>query len=237
MKKLVIIPAYNESENLLGVIRDIRENAPGYDYVIINDASTDCTKQVCEENHLHYMDLATNLGIGGAVQTGYQYAWFEGYDLAVQIDGDGQHDASTLLDLERALLSEEAPADMVIGSRYIDRQGFQSTPLRRAAIRWLSFLIRLLTGVRITDPTSGFRICRRNIIERFAGKYPWDYPEPETTAALLAEGLKVTEIPVEMKERQGGTSSLSNPFRALFYMVKVSFGIIIEVLGGRRKCH
>ncbi len=235
MKKLVIIPAYNESLNLLHVIEDLREHAKGYDYIIINDASTDATKEVCETNRLHYLDLASNLGIGGAVQTGYQYALYEGYDLAVQIDGDGQHEASSLLQLEEALLSGDKPADMVIGSRFIDKKGFQSTTLRRAAIRWISFLIRLLTGVRITDPTSGFRMCNRKVIELFAKKYPWDYPEPESTTGLLARGMKVIEIPVEMKERQGGKSSISNPFSAFFYMIKVSLGILIEVLGGYKK--
>ena len=235
MKKLVIIPAYNESKNLLSVIRDIEANAEGYDYIIINDASTDGTKELCEEQGLHYLDLASNLGIGGAVQTGYQYAYFEEYDLAVQIDGDGQHDALSLLELEKALLSGNPHPDMVIGSRFIDKKGFQSTALRRGAIRWISFLIKILTGCRITDPTSGFRICGRNVIEIFAKRYPWDYPEPETTTSLLARGFRVTEIPVEMKERQGGRSSLSNPLSALFYMIKVSFGVIIEAAGGHRK--
>ena len=161
MKKLVIIPAYNESENLLRVIRDIEVNAKGYDYIIINDASTDSTRDICEENGLHYLDLATNLGIGGAVQTGYKYALVEGYDLAVQIDGDGQHDAASLLLLEEALLGGDTPADLVIGSRFIDKKGFQSTRLRRVAIVWISGLIKLFTGKKITDPTSGFRMCRR----------------------------------------------------------------------------
>ena len=235
MKKLVIIPAYNESLNLLSVIEDLKEHAKGYDYIIINDASTDGTKDVCETNGLHYLDLASNLGIGGAVQTGYQYALYEGYDIAVQIDGDGQHEAASLLKLEKALLSEEQNADMVIGSRFIDKKGFQSTKLRRAAICWISFLIRILTGVKITDPTSGFRMCRRSVIEIFADKYPWDYPEPESTTSLIVRGMKVIEIPVEMKARQGGKSSLSNPFSALFYMIKVSLGIVIEVIGGKKK--
>ncbi len=233
MKKLVIIPAYNESENLLRVIRDIEVNAKGYDYIIINDASTDSTRDICEENGLHYLDLATNLGIGGAVQTGYKYALVEGYDLAVQIDGDGQHDAASLLLLEEALLGGDTPADLVIGSRFIDKKGFQSTRLRRVAIVWISGLIKLFTGKKITDPTSGFRMCRRNVISVFAEKYPWDYPEPESVTGLLVRGFQVREIPVEMKARQGGKSSLSNPLRALFYMIKVSLGIMIEAIGGR----
>lgn len=231
MKKLVIIPAYNESENLLKVVEDIRTNAPEFDYIIINDASTDQTREVCIKNRLHFLDLATNLGIGGAMQTGYRYAEKEGYDLAVQTDGDGQHKAACFFEMEKVLL---AGADMVIGSRFIDRQGFQSTQLRRQAIRWISWLIRVLTGKKITDPTSGLRMCGRKVIEIFAKKYPWDYPEPESTTGLLSRGLRVEEIPVEMQERQGGVSSFSNPFRALFYMVKVSIGVVIEAIGGKR---
>lgn len=233
MKKLAIIPAFNESVNLLRVVEDLKNNTEGYDYVIINDASVDDTKEICEKNGLHFLDLATNLGIGGAVQTGYQYAWNEAYDLAVQIDGDGQHDAALLNQMEEALLKGAEQPDMVIGSRYIDREGFQSTGLRRMGSRWLSALIRLLTGTKITDPTSGLRMCRRNVIEMFAERYPWDYPEPETTASLLSRGYKVTEVPVKMRERQGGKSSISNPLKALYYMVKVSLGIMIEVTGGK----
>lgn len=234
MKKLVIIPAYNESENLEGVIADIKEHAPGFDYVIINDASTDGTKALCEEKGFNYLDLASNLGIGGAVQTGYQYALNEGYEIAVQIDGDGQHKADALLLLEEALSDKEQPADMIIGSRFIDKKGFQSTRLRRVAIGWLSGLIKLFTGTRITDPTSGFRMCNRRVIEVFAGKYPWDYPEPESTTGLLARGYIVREIAVEMRERQSGRSSISKPLSALFYMIKVSIGIMVEAIGGRR---
>lgn len=231
MKKLVIIPAYNESENLLHVVEDIRANAPGFDYIIINDASVDRTKEVCIENRLHFLDLATNLGIGGAMQTGYRYAKEQGYDLAVQTDGDGQHKAACFVEMEKHISDG---ADMVIGSRFIDRQGFQSTQLRRAAIRWISWIMRICTGKRITDPTSGLRMCSRRVIEIFAEKYPWDYPEPESTTGLLSRGFRVDEIPVEMQERQGGVSSFSNPFRALFYMIKVSMGIVIEAIGGHR---
>lgn len=234
MKKLVIIPAFNESENLLRVVEDLKEHTDGYDYVIINDASTDDTKEVCEKNGLHFLDLATNLGIGGAVQTGYLYAKREDYDIAVQIDGDGQHDASALTNMEEFLLNSEEKPDMVIGSRYIEHDGFQSTGLRRAGIRWFSFLIRLMTRTKITDPTSGLRMCRKEVISMFAEKYPWDYPEPETTASLLAKGYKVAEVPVTMRKRQGGKSSISNPFKALYYMLKVSLGIMIEVIGGSR---
>lgn len=232
MKKLIIVPAFNESESILEVIKDIKENAPGYDYVVINDASTDTTKKICEENNIHFLDLASNMGIGGAVQTGYKYALYENYDIAVQLDGDGQHMAASIPKMEQKMIDENA--NMVIGSRYIDNQGFQSTRLRRFAIKYFSWLIRICTGQKITDPTSGLRMCDKSVIKFFAKLYPWDYPEPESTTTILKMGCNVKEVPVVMKERQGGKSSLSNPAKAVFYMIKVSAGIIIESAGRRK---
>ncbi len=230
MKKLIIIPAYNEANNLKGVIGDIQKNAPDYDYVIINDASTDNTKEFCREQGYHFLDLASNLGIGGAVQTGYQYAWAEGYDLAVQFDGDGQHDAGYLSKLEEKLTE----ADMVIGSRFIENTGFLSTSARRVGIKYISWLIKALTKTKITDPTSGFRMCNRKVMELFAQSYPWDYPEPESSVTLLKRKYRVVEVPVVMKERQSGKSSIGNPVKSVFYMMKVSVGIIIESMGGKK---
>jgi len=233
MKKLIIVPAYNESKNILGVIEDIKANAPDYDFIVVNDESTDDTKQICIDNGIHFLDLSCNLGIGGAVQTGYQYARNHGYDLAVQLDGDGQHSATSLAQLEKVF--EDDPAvDMVIGSRFIEHEGFQSTPLRRFAIRYFTGLIKLLTGKKITDPTSGLRMCGRKIIELYARIYPWDYPEPESTTAVIKFGYKVVETPVIMKERQGGKSSISKPGKAIFYMIKVTIGIIIEAVARRK---
>lgn len=232
MKKLIIIPAFNESESLLEVIKDIKENAPDYDYVVVNDASTDNTKNICEENGIHFLDLASNMGIGGAVQTGYRYALYEDYDIAVQLDGDGQHGAASLPFMEEKMLSEDA--DMVIGSRFIDKEGFQSTKLRRAAIKYFTWLIRVCTNQTITDPTSGLRLCNKRTIKQFASLYPWDYPEPESTTTILKMGYKVLEVPVVMHARQGGKSSLSNPLKSLFYMIKVTAGIIIEAVGRRK---
>ncbi len=237
MKKLIIIPAYNEEKNLLHVIADIKENAPDYDYVVINDASTDRTKKLCEENGLHFLDLASNLGIGGAVQTGYRYALCEGYDIAVQIDGDGQHKASSLKEMERLLRTEEAEAekaDLVIGSRFINKEGFQSTGLRRMGIGFLCRLIRIVTGKQITDPSSGLRMGNKKVIRMFAESYPWDYPEPETLVKAAKNGYEICEIPVVMRKRQGGRSSIGDPLKALYYMIKVSAGILVEA-GGRRK--
>ena len=238
MKKLIIIPAYNEEKSLLSVIQDIRDNAPGYDYVVINDASTDGTKQLCEEHQIHFLDLASNLGIGGAVQTGYQYALQEGYDLAVQLAGDGQHPAAALMEMEQFLRTDEEDAqkaDLVIGSRFINKEGFQSTGARRAGIAFMCTLIRWVSKTKVTDPSSGLRMGNKNVIRLFAGWYPWDYPEPETIVTVAKCGYKIHEVPVMMRERQGGKSSIGNPLKAVYYMVKVSAGILIEAIGGKRK--
>ena len=171
------------------------------------------------------MDLPINLGIGGAVQTGYKYAWENGYDMAVQVDGDGQHDPE-FLELMAEYL-ETHQVDMVIGSRFIEKQGFQSSGMRRGGIRFFSGLIRLMTGKTITDPTSGLRMAGRNVIELFSKDYPRDYPEPESVVAILRKGLKVAEVPVIMREREGGVSSISMK-KSVYYMVKVTLAILIE---------
>ena len=224
MKKLVIIPAYNEEGNLEKTINDITENAPGFDYVIINDCSTDNTLEMCRHHGFHYLNLPVNLGIGGAVQTGYRYAFYHGYDLAVQFDGDGQHSAAHLEDMAKVL--EKSGADMVIGSRFIEKEGFQSSGLRRVGIRYFTMLIRLLTGKTITDPTSGKRIVNRKLLEKFTNEYPKDYPEPESVVTILSENYKVKEVPVIMNEREEGVSSISLR-NSVYYMIKVSFAILI----------
>ena len=225
MKKLVIIPAYNESESILNTINEIKKKAPEFYYVIINDASKDNTLDILKKNKLNYINLPANLGIGGAVQTGYLYAEKNEYDIAVQIDGDGQHDPAYLDILSEALISHNA--DMVIGSRFIENEGFQSTFMRRLGITYFSFLIRLLTGVRVTDPTSGFRMVNRNVIKLFACDYPVDYPEPESTVQILKKKMKVEEVPVKMLARAGGESSIK-PWNSVYYMIKVSLAILIE---------
>ena len=224
MKKLVIIPAYNEEVNLEKTINDITENAPGFDYVIINDCSTDNTLEMCRHHGFHYLNLPVNLGIGGAVQTGYRYAFYHGYDLAVQFDGDGQHSAAHLEDMAKVL--EKSGADMVIGSRFIEKEGFQSSGLRRVGIRYFTMLIRLLTGKTITDPTSGMRMVNRKLLEKFTNEYPKDYPEPESVVTILSENYKVKEVPVIMNEREEGVSSISLR-NSVYYMIKVSFAILI----------
>lgn len=225
MKKLVIIPAYNESGNIVRVVNDLQKNAPGFDYVVINDCSTDNTLAILQENHINHVNLSVNLGIGGAVQTGYIYACQNGYDIAVQFDGDGQHDAAYLEMMEEELIRSRS--DMVIGSRYIEKEGFQSSGLRRFGIRYFSVLIRLMTGKLITDPTSGMRMMNRDIIRIFAENYPKDYPEPECVMAILRMGKKVKEVPVIMREREEGTSSIG-AFQSVYYMIKVTLAILME---------
>lgn len=227
MKKLAIIPAYNEEGNIEKTVKDIQENAPDFDYIIINDCSTDGTLSLCQKNGYKVVNLPVNLGIGGGVQTGYLYAWRNGYDIAVQFDGDGQHTASFLETMSEYLTEHDL--DMVIGSRYITKDGFQSTGMRRMGIRYFTGLIKLLTGKRITDPTSGMRMVNRSVIELFAKDYPKDYPEPESVTTILKKKKRVEEIPVVMNAREAGVSSIS-PVNAVYYMIKVTAAVVMAAI-------
>lgn len=227
MKSIVIIPAYNEEKSIEKTVEDILQNAPEFDYVIVNDCSRDDTLKICSEKGLHVLNLPINLGIGGAVQTGYRYALKNGYDFAVQFDGDGQHDAKYLHEMRDHMIKHGE--NMLIGSRYIEKEGFQSSGLRRFGIRFFSVLIKLLTGTRITDPTSGMRMVDRSVIAVYADNYPKDYPEPESVVAILNHGKKVSEYPVVMRERMEGVSSIS-PMRSVYYMIKVTLAIFVEML-------
>lgn len=225
MKKIVIVPAYNEAASILNTIRDIKENAPDFDYVVINDRSKDDTYDICIKNGINVLNLPLNLGIGGAVQTGYLYAYENDYDIAVQFDGDGQHDAKYLDIMSKKMVDENL--HMVIGSRFIEKEGFQSSSTRRIGIKYFTMLIKMLTGKRITDPTSGYRMCDKNVIKIFADSYPKDYPEPETVVEIIRLGMNVKEIPVVMRAREEGVSSIS-PRKSLYYMIKVTLAILIE---------
>ncbi len=227
MKALIIIPAYNEEGAIVKTVDDIIENAPSFDYIVVNDCSMDSTKELLEKNHINHVNLAVNSGIGAAVQTGYIYACRNRYDYAVQIDGDGQHDAAFL---EKMLLElQYSDADMVIGSRFLENNGFQSTVLRRVGIRFFTWWIRVLTHKTITDPTSGMRMVNRNIIKMFSRRYPMDYPEPESVVAVLKHGYVVKEIPVEMRARASGESSIS--LRAsVYYMIKVTIACLMAAI-------
>lgn len=230
MKVLLIIPAYNEEESILQTVEGIvafREQVHfQLDYLVVNDGSTDATQNILLENGVHAVHLVMNLGIGGAVQTGYKYALEHDYDMAVQFDGDGQHDIRSLPALLDPILSEEA--DMVIGSRFVSGSfsEFQTSWMRRLGIRIISAMIHLVTGVRIWDTTSGYRVGNRAVIQQFAKRYPSKYPEPESTVHLLKQKYRIKEVPANMFERAGGISSIT-PIKSIRYMIEVCSSILI----------
>ncbi len=234
MKVLIIIPAYNEQENILGTVNKIKEYSEELDYIVINDGSTDNTEKILIENNINHIKLINNLGIGGAVQTGYKYAYENGFDIAIQFDGDGQHDINYVPNICEPILNGQA--DMVIGTRYLDKSSskFQSTFMRRLGSNIISIFIKVFAGKKITDPTSGFRAVNKKVIEEFAKEYPKEYPEPESTVSLLVNGYKVEETPVNMNERTGGTSSI-RLWKSVDYMVKVVLAIIIDSISLKRR--
>lgn len=230
MKAIVIVPAYNEEDNIRNTLRDLEENGAGTDVLVMNDCSTDGTEAILQETGVNHLSFPVNLGIGGGVQAGYQYARENGYEIAIQFDGDGQHEAKYL----QALIDpiEAGEADIVIGSRFVEHEGFQSSGARRLGIGILSRLIRVLCGVKVADVTSGMRAVNRRFIEEYAEHYAQDYPEPE---ALLYAGVRkarIKEVPVQMRERAGGKSSISS-FRSIYYMIKVSLALILGRISKR----
>lgn len=234
MKILLIIPAYNEESNILKVYNNINKYKQSnkdveIDYVVINDCSSDDTLKILKENKINHINLISNLGIGGAVQTGYKYAVINDYDIAIQFDGDGQHDIDYVKYIYEPIL--DGKADMCIGSRYLNKESseFQSTFMRRVGKNIISFFIKIVTGVTVTDPTSGFRAVNKDIIKMFANDYPIDYPEPESLVNVIKEGYNIIEVPVSMNERLGGKSSI-NVLKSVHYMIKVSISIIIDGL-------
>lgn len=225
---LIIIPAYNEEESIVATAKSVI-NA-GYDCIVVNDGSTDQTLKLCIENDIDVLNLPQNLGIGGAIQAGHKYALVADYDIDIQFDGDGQHDVNSIPALVKAI---NDGADLAIGSRFVGGENtFKSTKLRRLGIAWLSFWIKLLTGGKVTDPTSGFRACNRKAIRLFAEKYSTDYPEPESIAVAFRKGLIIRDVPVVMHERQGGVSSIK-PLSSIYYMIKVTLAIFITCVTRR----
>ena len=234
MKILLIIPSYNEEENVLENYNRIldynKKNKTNYDAVVINDGSTDRTEEICKENNIPYITLVHNLGIGGAVQTGYKYALKNNYDIAIQFDGDGQHDVRYVKNIVKPI--KDGKANMVIGSRFIDKTSsdFQSSKARRAGINIISFFIKLVTGKKIYDTTSGFRAVDKDLIKRFAINYPVEYPEPVSTTEILKSGYTIDEVPVSMNDRVGGVSSI-RAWKNIYYMINVVLSIIIIGIG------
>ena len=223
-KVLVIVPAYNEEEGIEHVISQIYRDIDYVDILVVNDGSTDDTGRLAQKAGAQVINLSCNLGIGGAVQTGYRYAANHDYDYAVQIDGDGQHNPINLNSLLASMI--ENKSDMVVGSRFIEKTGFQSTFTRRIGIELLATLLTRLTGRKITDPTSGYRLCNRRAIALFAQEYPTDYPEVEALMLLYNRYCTFTEVPVEMNARHGGVSSISS-FKSIYYMSKVILAVLI----------
>lgn len=231
---LLIIPAYNEEKNILTVYENIckyNKNAKTkLDVVFINDGSADNTEKILCENNINHIKLIQNLGIGGAVQTGYKYALYNDYDIAIQFDGDGQHNAQYVEALIKPILEENV--DMTIGSRFIDSSSseFKSSFLRRMGIKIISSCIHLKTRVRIYDTTSGFRASNRKAIAMFAIHYPLEYPEPISSVDIILSGMKIKEVPVSMNERLAGKSSI-NSWKNVYYMVNVVLSILLRKRG------
>lgn len=225
MKILVIIPAYNEEANILNTVIKVKKYKKiELDYIVINDGSKDSTKDVLEKNKLNYIDLPFNMGIGAAVQTGYKYAYQNNYDIAIQFDGDGQHDINHIDRLINAIINDKA--NMVVGSRYVENiSKFKSTFARQVGIRCISSFIKILSGKKIKDVTSGYRAVDRNIIKIFSNEYPHEYPEPVTNYALLKNNYIVKEVGVNMFERANGKSSI-NCLKSVYYVFNVFISII-----------
>jgi len=227
LKIVIIIPAFNEEESIGTVIRRIKINMPQADVLVVNDGSYDLTSLKALEAGANVIDLPFNLGIGGAMQTGYLYASKNNYDIAIQVDGDGQHDPKYLNNLIYPIIN--STTDMVIGSRYVTRTSYKSSFARRIGMIFFSSLVNLLTGKKVNDTTSGFRAVNKKIINYFAFKYPNDYPEVDVLVKLHKMNYKILEMPVEMQERSTGRSSIT-PLRSVYYMVKVSLSLLIGAL-------
>jgi glycosyltransferase involved in cell wall biosynthesis len=222
---LAVIPAYNESATIGAVVEALRRNAPYFDRLVVDDGSTDSTDLLAREAGAKVLKLPFNVGIGGAVQTGFVYARDHGYDFLAQVDGDGQHDS---VELERLIVTmEHEEVDVVCGSRFLTTDYRYPAPLsRRTGIHIFAFLLSLIVGTRVSDPTSGFRLYNRRAIELFAGDYPHDYPEVEAVLILHHHHLRMQEIPVRMYTRGGGTSSISTG-KSAYYMIKVLLALFV----------
>jgi hypothetical protein len=230
VRRIAIVPAYNEQGAIGGVVDELRAADEGYDVLVVDDASHDRTAERAREHGAIVVRLPFNLGIGGAVQTGFRYAADHDYDLAVRVDGDGQHDPAELAPLVEVVASGRA--DICVGSRFVGGEGYRSSASRRVGIRILARTVSLLTHQRVTDTTSGFQALNRKAIALFAGDYPHDYPEVEAAVMLHKHRLRLVEVPVRMRERQAGQSSIRG-LRSVYYMAKVMLAILIGALRRR----
>ena len=224
LKRVAIVPALNEEGSVGRVIDEIHAFDPGFHVVVVDDGSTDRTPELARAKGAHVLRLPFRLGIGGAVQTGFRYAYERGFQLAVRVDGDGQHDPAQLPALLEPVLAGEA--DIAVGSRFTGADGYRSSRPRRVGIRILAWVVSLLVRERVTDPTSGFQVVNRRGIALFAFDYPHDYPEVEATVMVARHRLRRTEVPVAMRERAAGRSSIG-AIHSVYYMAKVLLALFV----------
>jgi len=228
MKKrvAVIVPAYNEENTIGSVVRRIQALGEGYDAIVVNDDSSDRTFSIAHQEGATVIDLPCNLGIGGAVQTGFLYALRNAYDACVQVDGDGQHPTEKIPYLLKTLFEEDL--DIVIGSRFIEKTGYDISFMRRIGIGIISLFLKIFTGISVKDSTSGFRAINARAARLFANNYPQDYPEPESLIFAHKYGFKIKEVPTEMTNRLHGISSIT-PVKSGYYMIKVLLAMFIDL--------
>jgi glycosyltransferase involved in cell wall biosynthesis len=224
LRRIAIVPAYNEERNIGRVLDELRAFDPGLEVVVVSDGSVDRTCAVAADHGAHVIRLPFNLGIGGAVQTGFRFAWEGGYQLAVRCDGDAQHDPAELPKVIAPVLAGEA--DIAVGSRFASGEGYRSTATRRLGIRLLALVVSAIARQRVTDTTSGFQALNRRALGLFAADYPHDYPEVEGMVMTIKHRLRLVEVPVTMREREHGTSSIT-ALRSIYYMAKVLLALFV----------
>lgn len=228
----IIVPAFNEARSLPAVLEQIKAYCPQAKVAVVNDASKDQTSRVAHESKVIVLDCPINQGIGGAVQTGLKFASRSGFDIAMQVDGDGQHDPQFISLLLRQIVQNKA--DMIIGSRFLDERGYKTTRTRMIGIRLFSYFIGIATNRRISDPTSGFRAYNKEALAFAAEHYPTDFPEPESIVLMLRNGFSIKEVPVVMKERQGGVSSV-RPLKAAYFVVSNIIAIMVGAIKAKKR--
>ena len=239
MRVLVVIPAFNEEEALGRLLVETRDAISGMgaaddiSLLVVDDGSRDGTQRAARSAGVRMLRLCGNLGIGGAVQSGLHVAFREGFDCAVQMDGDGQHPPAELAAMLSVMRETDAP-DLLIGSRFIHKDGYRSTFMRRVGISWLRLVLRVVAGAKLSDPTSGFRVFGKRALALFDETYPYDFPEPESIAVARAAGLTAREVPVQMRERLGGRSSIAG-LAAGYYMIKVTVAVLLAYIRNRRR--
>ena len=224
LRTLAIVPAYNEEHSIGAVLEEIRAADVDLHVVVVNDASEDGTAAIAARGGAAVLNLPFNVGIGGAMQAGYQYALEHGFELAIQVDGDGQHDPREIGRVLEPIL--DGRADLVVGTRFVKGGGYRGTPLRRVGIRIFAAIVSLMVGQRVSDTTSGFRGVNRKALRLFAAQYPHDYPEVESIVLLSRHGLRLLEVPVQMRVRETGNSSIT-ALRSVYYMIKVLLALFI----------